>query len=213
MDITITAETVEADGTLWRAATDGIEAIGKTAGEALDSLTTQLGKKQTLLVAPSSDTEGQLDFHLPSDLSGLTLITYRSFQNEAEMAARLGPACSKLRSIIKTFNSSEDDRLQRYMNVLSSGLIYLLRHLDLRALSVEDTGNIIASFNAGNDTPCKDAWHRAGKYAIRALTALDFITSDSHGYVITGLGRTVLENKLVKEKYNRVFSKPLVEIP
>ena len=46
MDITITAEIVGANGKLWRAATDGIEAIGKTAGEALDSLTTQLGKEQ-----------------------------------------------------------------------------------------------------------------------------------------------------------------------
>ena len=46
MDITITAETVGANGKMWRAATNGIEAIGKTAGEALDSLTTQLGKEQ-----------------------------------------------------------------------------------------------------------------------------------------------------------------------
>ena len=44
MDITIIPETTAANETLWRAATDGKEAVGKTAGEALDGLTTQLNK-------------------------------------------------------------------------------------------------------------------------------------------------------------------------
>lgn len=42
MDITIVSETTTTNETLWRAATNGREAVGKTAGEALDSLTTQL---------------------------------------------------------------------------------------------------------------------------------------------------------------------------
>ncbi|MEP7342053.1 MAG: hypothetical protein ABI977_30255 [Acidobacteriota bacterium] len=44
MDITIIPETTAANEIVWRAATDGKEAIGKTAGEALDGLTTQLNK-------------------------------------------------------------------------------------------------------------------------------------------------------------------------
>lgn len=47
MDITIISETTATKETLWRAATDGKDAIGKTAGEALDSLTAQLGREQT----------------------------------------------------------------------------------------------------------------------------------------------------------------------
>ena len=46
MDITIISETTATNEILWRAATDGKDAVGKTAGEALDSLTTQLGRQQ-----------------------------------------------------------------------------------------------------------------------------------------------------------------------
>lgn len=46
MDITIISETTATNETLWRAATDGKEAIGKTAGEALDGLTTGIDKSR-----------------------------------------------------------------------------------------------------------------------------------------------------------------------
>lgn len=46
MDITITLVATASNETLWRAATDGKEAIGKTAGEALDGIRSQLGLEQ-----------------------------------------------------------------------------------------------------------------------------------------------------------------------
>lgn len=46
MDITITSVATTSNETLWRAATDDLEVIGKTAGEALDSLRKRLGTEQ-----------------------------------------------------------------------------------------------------------------------------------------------------------------------
>lgn len=43
MDITITSVVTTANEKVWCAATDGLEAIGKTAGEALDGLRKRLG--------------------------------------------------------------------------------------------------------------------------------------------------------------------------
>ena len=44
MDITITSETKAASGIQWRAVTNGKQSIGKTAGEALDNLSRELGE-------------------------------------------------------------------------------------------------------------------------------------------------------------------------
>lgn len=46
MDMTITSVVTTANETMWRAATDGLEVIGKTAGEALDGLRARLGLEQ-----------------------------------------------------------------------------------------------------------------------------------------------------------------------
>lgn len=46
MDITITSVATTANETMWRAATNGLEVIGKTAGEALDGIRTKLGIEQ-----------------------------------------------------------------------------------------------------------------------------------------------------------------------
>lgn len=46
MDITISTVATTTNKTVWRAATDGLEAIGKTAGEALDGIRKQLGTEQ-----------------------------------------------------------------------------------------------------------------------------------------------------------------------
>ena len=46
MDITITSMATTTNETMWRAATDGLEVICKTAGEALDSIRKRLGTEQ-----------------------------------------------------------------------------------------------------------------------------------------------------------------------
>lgn len=46
MDITITSVATTSNETMWRAVTNGLEVIGKTAGEALDGIRRQLGTEQ-----------------------------------------------------------------------------------------------------------------------------------------------------------------------
>lgn len=46
MDITISSVATTTDETMWRATTDGLEVLGKTAGEALDGLRKRLGTEQ-----------------------------------------------------------------------------------------------------------------------------------------------------------------------
>lgn len=46
MDITISTVATTTNETVWLAATDGLEVIGKTAGEALDGIRKQLGTEQ-----------------------------------------------------------------------------------------------------------------------------------------------------------------------
>lgn len=181
---------------------------------------TQLGRKRTLLVAPWIDTDGAVDFHLPSDLDGLTLILdgltlikYRSFRDKTEMSSRLGPACTEIRNILESFDRLPDERLREYLSVLSGGLIYLLRLLSYRSLGHEDVTKIIAHFNHGDTTNCSQAWQRTAKYAVRALTAMGLVTSDAHGCSITGLGRTILENRFVRERNSRALGIELVGIP
>lgn len=55
-----------------------------------------LGRKRTFIVRPRS-----IDLKLPSDLLGITAITY-DHQPASEISANLGPACDELRKIVTT---------------------------------------------------------------------------------------------------------------
>lgn len=55
----------------------------------------RLGRKRTLLVEPRSD-----NLKLPTDLSGITTIGYRTGPQD-NLAALLGPACTEVKKIIK----------------------------------------------------------------------------------------------------------------
>src|SRR5262249_33890146 len=119
---------------------------------------TRLGRKRTLLVTPRRSKEDNLSFHLPSDLEGLNIITFRPFSEDEDMAPRLGPATTKIRALIKKekhlpkkdANVSKEldgtkaniyippaankrvtilNPVDIYLKGLSGGLIYLLRHL------------------------------------------------------------------------------------
>jgi hypothetical protein len=172
----------------------------------------ELGRSRTLLVGPSANPAAAFDFHLPTDLDGLTLIKYRPYVDRKDIPVRLGSACNQIRDIIKDLEELPDERLREYLNVLSSGLIYLLRHLSLRSLSIGYAIQVVKHFN-GEDTGCEHAWERAGRHAVRALTAMALATSDSHGCDISSLGRSLLEENIIKERFSRAFGMPLMRIP
>lgn len=56
----------------------------------------KLGKARCFIVMPSN-----VDFHIPSDLMGVTPATYSSERDVSEIQAALGPACHQIRNAIK----------------------------------------------------------------------------------------------------------------
>lgn len=57
----------------------------------------RLGKKRTFIVQPRGGT----DFHIASDLTGLTPVTYASDRQDNNLRAALGPACNEMREAMK----------------------------------------------------------------------------------------------------------------
>lgn len=57
----------------------------------------KLGKDRCFMVTP----RGAEDFHLPTDLSGLTPATFDPNRQDKNLNAALGPACNKIRKVIQ----------------------------------------------------------------------------------------------------------------
>lgn len=57
----------------------------------------RLGRDRTFIIAP----RGISNFHLPSDLLGITPGTYVANRHDGNVVAALGPACNKIREAIK----------------------------------------------------------------------------------------------------------------
>jgi predicted nucleotide-binding protein len=81
---------------------DVVESRGKSAITARDNVIFELGlfigrlgRKRSFLLEPRGD-----EVKLPSDLTGITAISYKSVTGK-ELAAALGPACNRMREIIK----------------------------------------------------------------------------------------------------------------
>ncbi|WP_313001933.1 nucleotide-binding protein [Chryseobacterium gleum] len=62
----------------------------------------KLGKDKVFFVAPKNSK----DFHLPSDLAGITYGTYNAERDDENMLAALGPFCNQIRRKIKDFSYS-----------------------------------------------------------------------------------------------------------
>ncbi|TZF98426.1 hypothetical protein FW781_00400 (plasmid) [Chryseobacterium panacisoli] len=62
----------------------------------------KLGKDKVFFVAPKKSK----DFHLPSDLAGITYGTYNAERDDENMLAALGPFCNQIRRKIKDFSYS-----------------------------------------------------------------------------------------------------------
>jgi hypothetical protein len=59
----------------------------------------KLGKNKVFFVAPKNTK----DFHLPSDLAGITYGTYNTERDDKNMLAALGPFCNQIRRKLKDF--------------------------------------------------------------------------------------------------------------
>lgn len=62
----------------------------------------KLGKERTFLVVPRN----QKDFHLPTDLLGLTYLTFDSERSDRNLQAALGPTCTQIRKSMERLGST-----------------------------------------------------------------------------------------------------------
>ncbi len=71
----------------------------------------RLGKNHCFIIIPN----GNEDFHLPTDLAGVTPATFESNRQDSNLIAALGPACNKIRKILErndpTHRSSRNDKV------------------------------------------------------------------------------------------------------
>ncbi|RXM41480.1 hypothetical protein BOQ62_00155 [Chryseobacterium sp. CH21] len=88
----------------------------------------KLGKDRVFFVAPKNSK----DFHLPSDLAGITYGTYNSEREDENILAALGPFCNQIRRKIKDFaynnlNGFENENSQIKDIVLSKNDLWEYR--------------------------------------------------------------------------------------
>ncbi|WP_298866923.1 nucleotide-binding protein [uncultured Gimesia sp.] len=63
----------------------------------------RLGKERSLIILP----RGYEDFHLPTDLLGITPVTYEPKRQDGNTTAALGPACNRVRKHIDKYGISK----------------------------------------------------------------------------------------------------------
>jgi hypothetical protein len=144
----------------------------------------------------------------PSDLKGLTVASFSLpagiKPSEADpdlLQQALGKACSQLRTVIK----------KRYLDdppeMLSGGMIYLLRHLQTRSYSLGELADILIHFNStGKATKLSareaEGWGKAAQYALQCLRALRLVDQFGTGeYSITSAGRRLLDSGRLEKRF------------
>lgn len=173
-----------------------------------------LGRERTLLVAPSSKTTG-LRFHLPSDLTGLTLITYNPFSNARDLPAKLGPVCTTIKEIIKSKAELIDSDLREIMKKVSGGMIYILRHLEHSSLNMRDLTTILMKFNFVPNHKYNRGWEKAAQYAQHTLEILGLAESynvNGAYFGITCEGKMLISDPKVQQLFKQEMSLPLLPL-
>jgi hypothetical protein len=170
----------------------------------------QLGRKRTFLVAPVTSPSGELAFHLPSDLNGLTRIKYFPPDNPDHLQAKLGAACSDIEEAFQREGLRAMKEALRNLDKLSGGPIFLLRHLERRPQDFAHLACILKYFNNA-ERDASVGWKKAASYACQALTLLGLaaLRSDGGGAYITDAGEEFLNCPKVKERFSYEFEKPL----
>jgi hypothetical protein len=197
------------------AADDMVEIRGENYLAARDNIILEaglflerLGRKRTLLVV--QDVKPKV--HLPSDLAGLTVASFSLPQNMKPDAAEppvirqaLGTACNEIRNAIKTHQTHEPSE------VLSGGMVYLLRHLEDQGYNIRDLTRILVHIQIEKEYDQlsdgeKKGWEKAAQYACLCLQALDLI--EPYGtidYGITPGGRRLLASSKLRHRFAKEF--------
>ncbi|MEQ9490889.1 MAG: nucleotide-binding protein [Alphaproteobacteria bacterium] len=109
---------------------DGVSIRGKEGTATRDNVVFELGlfigklgRERVFMVRPR-DIQ---DFHLPTDLLGITAATYRSDREDDNISAAVGPACSQIQSAIaKHIQPSYPKELRSRFRTVSSKLQLVL---------------------------------------------------------------------------------------
>jgi len=186
----------------------------------------RLGRKHTLLVV--QDTNPRM--HLPSDLQGLTVARFKlppEFSPPSEkklvkvptqiLSEALAPACDEVRDAI--FEGSESPVAPQVPDVLSGGMVYLLRHLEARGYSSRALAPALVYFQTKKkivDLPDSEqkSWMKATQYACQCLRALNFVNAYDGGshFRISEQGRRLLSSESLKETFQSELKMKKVRI-
>ena len=177
---------------------------------------TKLGRKRTLLVAPRKSGTQQLDFHLPADLEGLTLIKYYPYSNPSELPARVAPVCNEIKAIIKKEGTAADASIDGTLKSLSRGPIYMLRHINRGIQDEERLVSVLRSLSSGAGDESRRGWESATRYGIKLLIALGLVEtvpgqSLSLMIIISEKGSALLAHERTFQFYREVMELPLVK--
>jgi hypothetical protein len=168
----------------------------------------KLGRKRTFLVVQ----EMQPKLHLPSDLAGLKVASFhlppgvKPAEAQSHMQEALWTACAEIKKAI------QDQQALEPPEVLSSGMVYLLGHLEDRGYSMEALTRILVYFEIQEEYENlsdreKTSWEKATQYACQCLRALDLVHHfGSDRYGITPGGRKLLKSS----KLQHIFPSTLL---
>lgn len=171
----------------------------------------QLGRARTLLVVPATSNKKSLDFHLPSDLDGITLIKYYPPSDPKFLASKLGAACNTIKKVIRSEGPLSNIQVEEVISSLSGGPIYLLRHIRTRSYNLPDLTKVLIHFNSVRPRRDPVGWDKAAKYAVQTLFALRLVERlGGDEYSATPFGEWLLEDEKVKKLFGREMKKPLL---
>ena len=169
----------------------------------------KLGRERVFIIMPNTSVT---EFHLPSDLAGLTTATYdeRRSREGDNPQAFLGPACQKIRNVIvDTWGESA---------ILTPDLVLLLRYLDRDSnqwLTPDRYARDIAVSNGAPeevDAALAKGWQRAIRYGLMCLYLEGFVrrrVDTSLTYSISQKGRRILFSRKVQVQFHETFNKEL----
>jgi hypothetical protein len=197
------------------AADDVVEIRGENYLTARDNVILEtglfiekLGRKRTFLVVQ----EMQPKLHLPSDLAGLTVASFhlppgmKPAEAQPYMQQALWTACIDIKKAIQAQQALGPSE------VLSSGMVYLLRHLEDRSYSMEALTRILVYFQIKEEYENlsdreKKSWEKATQYACQCLQALELVHHFGYDrYGITPGGRRLLMSSKLPHRFPSVLT-------
>lgn len=169
----------------------------------------QLDHNRTFLIGPNIDRKsGGPRFHLPSDLQGLTVVSYSPPDKPADLRAAIGPGSHEIETAIKEQGPRKTKEALRFINLLSGGPIFLLRHLELRSHKLSELACILRYFNNA-ERDASIAWTKAAQYAVQTLSILGLIEFRGEEAYLSDPGKEFSAIPLVKTRFANEFQRNL----